>query len=90
MHCVFKPSCGPPFIFCCDASMFNKSVHGINSIVGKTDSFVLNPSAVAFLPNNLNENLGHDAIHFSRYISTPALSEIDLGGNDTQPGCLQQ
>ena len=36
-----------------------------------------------FLPNNLNENLGHDAIHFSRYISTPALSEIDLGGNDT-------
>ena len=36
-----------------------------------------------FLPNNLNENLGHDAIHFSRDISTPALSEIDLGGNDT-------
>ena len=66
-----------------DASMFNKNVHGINSIVGKTDSFVLNPSAVAFLPNNLNENLGYDAIHFSRDISTPALSEIDLGGNDT-------
>ena len=66
-----------------DASMFNKNVHGINNIIGKTDSFVLNPSAVAFLPNNLNENLGHDAIHFSRDISTPALSEIDLGGNDT-------
>ena len=66
-----------------DASMFNKNVHGINSIIGKTDSFVLNPSAVAFLPNNLNENLGHDAIRFPRDISTPALSEIDLGGNDT-------
>ena len=48
-----------------DASMFNKSVHGINSIIDKTDSFVLNPSAMAFR-HNLNENLGHDAIHFSR------------------------
>ena len=66
-----------------DASVFNKNVHGINNIIGKTDSFVLNPSAVAFLTNDLNENLGHDAIHFSRDISTPALSEIDLGGNDT-------
>ena len=63
--------------------MFNKNVHGINSITGKTDNFVLNPIAMAFLPNKLNENLGHEVIHFARDISIPALSEIDLGGNDT-------